>query len=62
VLVLRRRGWEAADYARWSGDLRRSGTAFVLPTTVAGEPVARLAFVNPRTTVDDVRVVLDALR
>jgi hypothetical protein len=34
----------------------------VLPTTVAGETVARLALVNPRTTLDDIRVVLDAMR
>ncbi len=61
VLVLRRRGWRAQDYARWSVELRRSGRAFVLPTTVGGEPAARLALVNPRTTLDDVRLVLDAL-
>jgi hypothetical protein len=41
--------------------LRESGTAFVLPSTVEGETVARLAFVNPRTTIDDVRTVLDAM-
>ncbi len=50
VLVLRRRGWRAEDYARWSVELRRSGRAFVLPTTVGGEPAARIALVNPRTT------------
>ena len=61
VLVFRRRGWAADDYERWSANLRESGTAFVLPTTVDGETVARLAFVNPRTTIDDVRVVLDAM-
>ena len=62
VIAFRRRGWEAADYARWADELRTSGTAFVMPTTVAGETVARLAIVNPRTTLDDVRVVLDAAR
>jgi glutamate/tyrosine decarboxylase-like PLP-dependent enzyme len=62
VLVFRRRGWAAADYERWARDLRAAGTAFVMPTTVAGEPVARLALVNPRTTLDDVRLVLDAMR
>jgi glutamate/tyrosine decarboxylase-like PLP-dependent enzyme len=61
VLVLRRHGWQAEDYARWSVGLRRSGTAFVLPTTVAGEPAARIALVNPRTTAEDIRVALDAL-
>ncbi len=62
VLAFRRHGWEAADYGRWAEQLRTSGTAFVMPTTVAGETVARLAIVNPRTTLDDVRVVLDAAR
>jgi glutamate/tyrosine decarboxylase-like PLP-dependent enzyme len=59
VLAYRRRGWQAADYDRWADGLRESGAAFVLPTTVAGETLARLAIVNPRTTVDDLRVVFD---
>ena len=42
--------------------LREAGTAFVFPTTVRGETVARLALVNPRTTRDDLRVVLDTMR
>ena len=62
MLAFRRRGWGAADSARWAEELRTSGTAFVMPTTVDGETVARLAIVNPRTTLDDVRVVLDAAR
>ena len=61
VLVFRRRGWEAADYARWAADLRESGTAFVLPTTHDGEAVGRLALVNPRTTLEDIEIVLDAM-
>jgi L-2,4-diaminobutyrate decarboxylase len=61
VLVFRRRGWKPPDYARWAAALRESGTAFVLPSTVDGETVARLAIINPRTTEDDVRIVLDSL-
>ena len=61
VVAFRRRGWEADDYLRWSVALREAGTAFVLPTTVRGEPATRLAFVNPRTTIEDVRVVLDSM-
>jgi L-2,4-diaminobutyrate decarboxylase len=60
VVAFRRRGWAAADYGRWTEELRASGTAFLLPTTVDGETVARLAIVNPSTTLDDVKVVLDA--
>jgi len=62
VLVFRRRGWGAADYDRWADDLRAAGTAMVMPTTVGGEAVARLALVNPRTTVADLRLVLDPMR
>jgi L-2,4-diaminobutyrate decarboxylase len=61
VIVFRRRGWTPADYGAWAGALRESGTAFVLPTTHDGETLARLALVNPRTTLDDVRIVLDAM-
>jgi glutamate/tyrosine decarboxylase-like PLP-dependent enzyme len=61
VLVFRRSGWSAADYAGWAARLRRAGTAFVLPTTVAGEAAARLALVNPRTTIDDLGTVLDEM-
>ena len=46
---------------RWAADLRESGTAFVMPTTHDGEPVARLALVNPRTTLEDIEIVLDAM-
>jgi glutamate/tyrosine decarboxylase-like PLP-dependent enzyme len=60
VLVFRRRGWAAEDYDAWATGLRQSGTAFVLPTTVGGEPAARIAVVNPTTTLEDVQVILDA--
>jgi glutamate/tyrosine decarboxylase-like PLP-dependent enzyme len=61
VLVFRRRGWETADYERWAADLSASGTAFVMPTTVAGETVARLALVNPRTTSADLVTVFNRM-
>jgi L-2,4-diaminobutyrate decarboxylase len=61
VLVFRRVGWDAADYARWAASLRASGDAFVLPTTHDGEAVARLALVNPRTSLADICMVLDAM-
>jgi L-2,4-diaminobutyrate decarboxylase len=61
IVVFRRLGWTPGDYDAWAAGLRESGIAFVLPTTHEGETVARLALVNPRTTLDDVRVVLDAM-
>jgi glutamate/tyrosine decarboxylase-like PLP-dependent enzyme len=62
VVAFRRHGWAAADYDRWATDLRTAGTAFVLPTEVGGEPAARIAIVNPMTTLADVGQVLDAMR
>jgi L-2,4-diaminobutyrate decarboxylase len=61
VLAFRRRGWDAEDYERWAAGLRADGTAFVMPTTVDGETVARLAIVNPRTTMADLVTVLDRM-
>jgi hypothetical protein len=61
VLVFRRRGWGPADYERWAAGLRQTGAAFVLPTTHDGETLARLALVNPRTTLEDIEIVLDAM-
>ena len=61
VLAFRRRGWDDEDYHRWAAALKEAGTAFVMPTTVGGETVARLALVNPRTTEDDLRIVLDSM-
>jgi glutamate/tyrosine decarboxylase-like PLP-dependent enzyme len=61
ILAFRRHGWSGQDHHRWAARLRESGTAFVIPTTVRGETVARLALVNPRTTVEDLRLVLDSM-
>jgi glutamate/tyrosine decarboxylase-like PLP-dependent enzyme len=62
VVPFRRRGWSAADYQAWSERLLAEGTAFVVPTSVDGEPATRICIVNPRTTVDDVRMILDSMR
>ena len=58
VLIFRRTGWTAADYAAWSSGLLAQGYAFVTPTTHRGEPCTRMAIVNPRTTVSDIAGIL----
>jgi glutamate/tyrosine decarboxylase-like PLP-dependent enzyme len=58
VLIFRRTGWDAADYAAWSEGLLAQGYAFVTPTTHHGEPCTRMAIVNPRTTVSDIAGIL----
>jgi L-2,4-diaminobutyrate decarboxylase len=61
VLVLRRTGWDAADYTAWTERLLAEGVAFVTPTTHAGETVTRFAIVNPRTTIADIAAILDTM-
>jgi L-2,4-diaminobutyrate decarboxylase len=61
VVVFRRLGWSTADYHAWSEQALADGTTFMVPTTWAGETVLRACFVNPRTTLDDVQLVLDSL-
>jgi glutamate/tyrosine decarboxylase-like PLP-dependent enzyme len=61
VLAFRRIGWEPADYHSWSNRLLEEGYAFVMPTQHRGETIARFAIVNPRTTIDDIRGILDTM-
>ncbi len=61
VLCIRRTGWEADDYRAWGARLLEEGTAFITPTTVAGEAVTRMAIVNPRTTRADIAAILDTM-
>jgi len=62
VVLFRRRGWELADYARWSRALLESQTAFVAHSSWRGEPVARLVFLHPSTTQEVVDQMLQTLR
>ncbi len=62
VVVFERVGWDADDYQRRSEEMMFDGTAFVVPSRHQGRPVYRFCFVNPRTTTDDVAVIIDALR
>jgi L-2,4-diaminobutyrate decarboxylase len=62
VVLFRRAGWGPDDYERWWRSLLDEQVAFVQPTAWNGEKVGRLCFVNPMTTVDHVRPVLDAMR
>jgi glutamate/tyrosine decarboxylase-like PLP-dependent enzyme len=61
VLLFRRLGWSPEDYEAWWPELLHRQIGFVQPTTWAGEKVARLCFVNPLTTVDHVRAILDTM-
>ncbi len=61
VVLFRRLGWARADYDRWADELLGEQRAFVRATSWRGEPVMRFCFVNPRTTVEMVRPLLDSM-
>jgi glutamate/tyrosine decarboxylase-like PLP-dependent enzyme len=61
VVLFRRLGWSGEDYERWWRRLLEAQIAFVQPTTWRGETLARLCFVNPRTTIEHVRAVLGTM-
>ena len=61
VLAFRRIGWDQADYDTWSSQLMDEGVGLVLPTQVDGSPALRFCIVNPRTTADDLGMILDRL-
>jgi L-2,4-diaminobutyrate decarboxylase len=61
VLCIRRLGWAADDYGRWSARNVEDGLALVTPTELDGEIMTRICILNPRTTVADVAAVLDTM-
>ena len=61
IVAFTREGWGEADYAAWSTRLRDDGIAFVAPSAHAGQPILRLGFINPRTTLALVDRILATL-
>ncbi len=61
VVAFTRRGWGVDDYQAWCDQLLADGVAVMTPTTFDGEPAMRFCIVNPRTTVDDLAVILATL-
>lgn len=71
VVALRRRGWTPRDYAAWCEGLLDEGLAFVTPTTLRPgveldvgsipDTVLRWCIVNPRTTIDDIALLVERL-
>ncbi|MFB2583708.1 pyridoxal phosphate-dependent decarboxylase family protein [Herbiconiux liukaitaii] len=61
VVVFERVGWEKADYSAWSTRLLDQQVAFVTPSAHHGRPNARFAILNPRTTLDDLVMILDTM-
>jgi L-2,4-diaminobutyrate decarboxylase len=61
VVVFRRLGWTETDYDAWSDKVLADGLTITVPSTWQGEEVLRFCFINPRTTLDDVRMILDSM-
>ncbi len=61
ICVFKRIGWQDEDYQAWSNRLLNEGLAFVTPTKHEGETVLRFCIINPRTSVDDIQIILDTL-
>jgi glutamate/tyrosine decarboxylase-like PLP-dependent enzyme len=61
VVLFRRPGWDVADYEAWADRLFVAQVAFVSPTTWEGAPAARLAFLNPNTSLKLVERILESM-
>ncbi len=61
IVVFRRLGWSKDDYYAWSDRALDEGLALVVPTSWRSETVLRFCFVNPRTTMEDVRTILESM-
>jgi glutamate/tyrosine decarboxylase-like PLP-dependent enzyme len=61
VVLFRRLGWGPEDYEAWWRRALAAQIGFVQPSSWEGEKLARLCFVNPRTTLDHVRAILGTM-
>ena len=65
-VLFRRHGWSHEDYKQWTLRNHRSGFALVAPTkwrtNGVHETVARFCFINPDTTEDDIRRILETMK
>lgn len=61
IVAFRRIGWQKEDYDLWSKKLLSDQIGFVVPSTDKGQPILRFAIVNPWTTENDIKEILDTL-
>jgi glutamate/tyrosine decarboxylase-like PLP-dependent enzyme len=52
IVVFKRKGWKKEDYDAWSHKLALEGKILCLPSSIDGETILRLAFLNPKTDID----------
>ena len=61
IVLFRRIRWGPEQYRAWSDKLLADGIGFIVPTAWAGEMVLRICVVNPLTTTDDIKLIIDTL-
>ncbi|MFM8204861.1 MAG: hypothetical protein ACKN8W_00695, partial [Actinomycetales bacterium] len=61
IIAFTRKGWEESDYQKWSDKLLNDQIGFVTPSSHHGKPILRFAIVNPWTSIDDIKIILDTL-
>jgi glutamate/tyrosine decarboxylase-like PLP-dependent enzyme len=62
VLIFERIGWSDDDYTAWSATLLADQIAFVTPSRHAGQVCTRFAIVNPRTSTEDLALIIDSMK
>jgi glutamate/tyrosine decarboxylase-like PLP-dependent enzyme len=62
IVLFARNGWTLDDYTVWSKQHSSHGDWLVVPTFWDGAPCLRVCVVNPRTTSDLLRPILDSLQ
>jgi len=61
IVAFTRKGWKLDDYKAWSEKLLGDQVAFVTPSFHRGEPLLRFAIVNPWTSIEDIKMILERL-
>tara|TARA_R110002073_G_scaffold159955_2_gene315410 strand:+ start:10076 stop:11446 length:1371 start_codon:yes stop_codon:yes gene_type:complete len=64
-VLFRRKGWQPEDYTNWTYENHDKGFALVTPTKWKKgdvfETVSRFCFINPDTTEEDIKMILDTM-
>ena len=64
-VLFRRKDWKPEDYTHWTYENHDKGFALVTPTKWKNgnsfETVSRFCFINPDTTEEDIRLILDTM-
>jgi L-2,4-diaminobutyrate decarboxylase len=61
IVAFTRKGWDAADYQKWSDQLLADQIGFIPPSSHRGQPILRFAIVNPWTKISDIAMILEQL-